>query len=187
MEKLEKDHHMVLVDFKGFEYFFQTLRRSWRKIIFVDLNFFSVLFFRHCGECGERLFWLIFSFCIIFPDTAEKMEKDHREVKLQYYQLKEQHDELKDKMKFFTKESAVDFQEIEEALMIVKQRKEKGVQELDFLEKVEDEKQRGAWNLEFFVFSYIFCRILAKSCAGDCQAAQGERRPGARLPRNGGG
>ena len=99
------------------------------------------------------------------------MEKDHREVKLQYYQLKEQHDELKDKMKFFTKESAVDFQEIEEALMIVKQRKEKGVQELDFLEKVEDEKQRGGWNLEFFIVWYIFCRISAKSCAGDYKAA----------------
>ena len=40
-------------------------------------------------------------------------------------------------------ESAVDFQEIEEALMIVKQRKAKDDQELDFLLKVDNEKVRG--------------------------------------------
>ena len=41
------------------------------------------------------------------------------------------------------KESAVDFQEIEEALMIVKQRKTQGEQELEFLQKVDDEKHKG--------------------------------------------
>ena len=40
-------------------------------------------------------------------------------------------------------ESAVDFQEIEEALVIVKQRKEAQNQELDFLQKVDDEKHKG--------------------------------------------
>ena len=46
-------------------------------------------------------------------------------------------------MRFFTKESAIDFQEIEEALMIVKQRKERENQELEFLEKVDDETNIG--------------------------------------------
>ena len=40
-------------------------------------------------------------------------------------------------------ESAVDFQEIEEALMIVKQKREKENQELDFLHKVEEEQVKG--------------------------------------------
>jgi protein fantom len=37
----------------------------------------------------------------------------------------------------------VDFTEIEEALVLVKQRKEKGEQELDFLEKVDGETKKG--------------------------------------------
>ena len=47
----------------------------------------------------------------------------------------------------FFKESAIDFQEIEEALTIVKQRKEKESHQLDFLHKVDDERSKG--NLEF--------------------------------------
>lgn len=40
-------------------------------------------------------------------------------------------------------ESAVDMRELEEALVIVKKKKEKGDQELDFLHKVEEEKHMG--------------------------------------------
>ena len=40
-------------------------------------------------------------------------------------------------------ESAIDFQEIEEALMIVKQRKETESHDLDFLHKVDDERSKG--------------------------------------------
>ena len=46
-------------------------------------------------------------------------------------------------MNLYFQESAVDFQEIEEALLIVKQRKEKESQELDFLHKVDDERHKG--------------------------------------------
>ncbi|XP_048576646.1 protein fantom-like isoform X2 [Nematostella vectensis] len=70
---------------------------------------------------------------------AEKVEEELRQLRVQHYTLKEQYDDLREKMKFFTKESAVDFQEIEEALVLIKQRKEKGSQDLDFLEKVDDE------------------------------------------------
>ncbi|XP_077993112.1 protein fantom-like [Glandiceps talaboti] len=72
-------------------------------------------------------------------DTREKLEKEHREIQIRYYSTKQQLDELQEKMKFFTKESAVDFQELEEALILVKKRKEKGSQELEFLEKVDEE------------------------------------------------
>ena len=40
-------------------------------------------------------------------------------------------------------ESAVDFTEIEEALVLVKQRKEREEDNLDFLTKVSDEKNKG--------------------------------------------
>ena len=52
-------------------------------------------------------------------------------------------------------ESAVDFQEIEEALMIVKQRKAKDDQELDFLLKVDNEKVRGQFLC--FVLHHQYC------------------------------
>ena len=53
-------------------------------------------------------------------------------------------------------ESAVDFQEIEEALMIIKQRKAKDNQDgLDFLEKVDGEKVKG--------------KIINKSLLNICQ------------------
>nr|XP_058967650.1 protein fantom-like [Pocillopora verrucosa] len=75
-------------------------------------------------------------------ESAEKLNAELRELRVQHYTLKEQYDDLKEKMKFFTKESAVDFQEIEEALVLIKHRKEKGSQDLDFLEKVDDEKSK---------------------------------------------
>ncbi|CAH1779675.1 unnamed protein product [Owenia fusiformis] len=77
-------------------------------------------------------------------EDHEQLQNDFREVQVKYFQLKEEHDELSQKMQFFTRESAVDFQEIEEALVIVKQRKEKGTQDLDFLEKVDGVKQKDA-------------------------------------------
>ena len=40
-------------------------------------------------------------------------------------------------------DSAVNFQEIEEALVIVKQRREKTNPELDFLQKVDEEHGKG--------------------------------------------
>lgn len=75
-------------------------------------------------------------------ESAEKLNSELRELRVQHYTLKEQYDDLKEKMKFFTKESAVDFQEIEEALVLIKHRKEQGSQDLDFLEKVDDEKHK---------------------------------------------
>ena len=36
-------------------------------------------------------------------EEAEKLEDEHRELKIKYFELKQEHDELTDKMKFFTK------------------------------------------------------------------------------------
>ncbi|PIK44491.1 hypothetical protein BSL78_18663 [Apostichopus japonicus] len=72
-------------------------------------------------------------------DEYEKMQKENRELQVKYYQVRQQLEELQEKMKFFTKESALDWQELEEALILVKKRRDKGVENLDFLERVEEE------------------------------------------------
>lgn len=72
----------------------------------------------------------------------EKLQKENREMQVKYYAVRQQLEELQEKMKFFTKESAVDWGEMEEALVLVKKRKERGTQDLEFLEKVDDEVNR---------------------------------------------
>lgn len=72
-------------------------------------------------------------------ESNENLHDEIRDLKVNHFSLKEKHDELMEKMKFFTKESAVDVQELEEALTLIKRRKETGSQDLDFLEKVDEE------------------------------------------------
>ncbi|XP_033626403.1 protein fantom-like isoform X2 [Asterias rubens] len=75
-------------------------------------------------------------------EQYEKLQKENQQLQVNYYQVRQQLDELQDKMRFFTKESAIDFQELEEALIIVKKRKEKVSQDLEFLEKVDEEMNK---------------------------------------------
>ncbi|XP_046328976.2 protein fantom-like isoform X5 [Haliotis rufescens] len=72
-------------------------------------------------------------------DENEKLARDFQELQLKYFQTKEQYDDLEEKMKFFTKESAVDFTEMEEALVLVKQKKQKAMPQPDFLQQVDNE------------------------------------------------
>ncbi|XP_059142176.1 protein fantom-like [Physella acuta] len=72
-------------------------------------------------------------------DAHEKLQTEHRELSINYYTLKEQMDDLNEKMKFFTKESQVDFTEIEEALVLIKQKKQREQKPPDFLQAVDDE------------------------------------------------
>ncbi|XP_063439452.1 protein fantom-like isoform X7 [Mytilus trossulus] len=72
-------------------------------------------------------------------DQFEKLQQDYRSMQVEHYQLKEEYDDLKEKMRFFTKESAIDFSEIEEALVLVKQKKQKAIPDPDFLQKVDVE------------------------------------------------
>ena len=53
-------------------------------------------------------------------EQYEKLQKENQQLQVNYYQVRQQLDELQDKMRFFTKESAIDFQELEEALIIIK-------------------------------------------------------------------
>uniref|UniRef100_K1QMS1 Protein fantom n=1 Tax=Magallana gigas TaxID=29159 RepID=K1QMS1_MAGGI len=75
-------------------------------------------------------------------ETHEQLQAQFREMQLEHYQLKEEYDDLKEKMKFFTKESAIDFSEIEEALVLVKQKKQQSVSDPDFLQKVDREMSK---------------------------------------------
>ncbi|XP_033116274.1 protein fantom-like isoform X2 [Anneissia japonica] len=75
-------------------------------------------------------------------ESHEKLQTDFRELQIKHFQVKQQLDDLQDKMRFFNKESAIDFAEIEEALILVKRRKEQGSQDLDFLERVDEEVNR---------------------------------------------
>ncbi|XP_067651381.1 protein fantom-like isoform X3 [Haliotis asinina] len=72
-------------------------------------------------------------------DENEKLAREFQELQVKYFQIKEQYDDLEEKMKFFTKESAVDFTEMEEALVIVKQKKQKAMPQPDFLQQVDNE------------------------------------------------
>ncbi|RUS82637.1 hypothetical protein EGW08_009590 [Elysia chlorotica] len=72
-------------------------------------------------------------------DAHEKLQDEYRKLQIEYFTQKEQMDDLNEKMKFFTKESAVDFTEIEEALVLIKQRKQQDQQPPDFLQAVDDE------------------------------------------------
>ncbi|XP_062566792.1 protein fantom-like [Saccostrea cucullata] len=78
----------------------------------------------------------------IEKETHEQLQAQFREMQLEHYQLKEEYDDLKEKMKFFTKESAIDFTEIEEALVLVKQKKQQSVPDPDFLQKVDKEMSK---------------------------------------------
>uniref|UniRef100_UPI00398E4E3B protein fantom isoform X2 n=1 Tax=Pristiophorus japonicus TaxID=55135 RepID=UPI00398E4E3B len=71
-------------------------------------------------------------------EQNERLSQENKELQLHYLEHKQQLDELKDRMKFFTKESDIDVAELSEALMLIKVRKLQKNGNLEFLEKVED-------------------------------------------------
>ncbi|XP_008112094.1 protein fantom isoform X2 [Anolis carolinensis] len=75
-------------------------------------------------------------------DQNEKLAQENQELRLQYLEQKQQLDEMKNRMKFFTKESDVDAAELSEALMLIKVRRQQTNGDLTFLEKVEDDTQK---------------------------------------------
>ncbi|XP_043844407.1 protein fantom isoform X4 [Dromiciops gliroides] len=70
-------------------------------------------------------------------DQTEKLTQENKELQLRYLEHKQQLDELKNRMKFFSKESEVDVTEFSEALLLIKSRKEQKNGHLSFLEKVD--------------------------------------------------
>ncbi|KAL1247936.1 hypothetical protein QQF64_023312 [Cirrhinus molitorella] len=72
-------------------------------------------------------------------DLNEKLMQENRELQLRYLEQKQQLDEIRERMKFFTKESEIDAAELSEALMLIKVRRSQKSGELGFLEKVEED------------------------------------------------
>uniref|UniRef100_A0A670J1F0 RPGRIP1 like n=1 Tax=Podarcis muralis TaxID=64176 RepID=A0A670J1F0_PODMU len=68
-------------------------------------------------------------------DQNEKLAQENNELRLRYLEQKQQLDDLRNRMKFFTKESDIDMAELSEALVLIKQ----ASGDLMFLEKVEDD------------------------------------------------
>ena len=80
-------------------------------------------------------------------DKVESAEIENRDLRKKFYVMKEELEELQRKQSIFDAHSPIDTAEIEEALVIVRQRKEGvgggGATSLDFLQKVEDEKNEA--------------------------------------------
>ncbi|KAM9122376.1 protein fantom isoform 2-T2 [Pangshura tecta] len=72
-------------------------------------------------------------------DQNEKLTQENKELQMHYLEHKQQLDELKNRMKFFTKESDTEMAELSEALMLIKVRKQQKNGDLTFLEKIEDD------------------------------------------------
>ncbi|KFQ95738.1 Protein fantom [Nipponia nippon] len=72
-------------------------------------------------------------------DQKEKLMQENKDLQLCYLEHKQQLDELKNHMKFLTKESDIDVAELSEALLLIKVRKQQKNGDLMFLEKVDDD------------------------------------------------
>ncbi|KGL93286.1 Protein fantom [Charadrius vociferus] len=72
-------------------------------------------------------------------DQKEKLMQENKDLQLCCLEHKQQLDELKNRMKFLTKESDIDVAELNEALLLIKVRKQQKNGDLMFLEKVDDD------------------------------------------------
>ncbi|XP_053256073.1 protein fantom isoform X2 [Podarcis raffonei] len=72
-------------------------------------------------------------------DQNEKLAQENNELRLRFLEQKQQLDDLRNRMKFFTKESDIDMAELSEALVLIKVRRQQASGDLMFLEKVEDD------------------------------------------------
>ncbi|XP_035192404.1 protein fantom isoform X3 [Oxyura jamaicensis] len=75
-------------------------------------------------------------------DQKEKLMQENKDLQTCYLENKQQLDELKNHMKCLTKESDVDVTELNEALLLIKVRKQQKNWDLMFLEKVDDDTNK---------------------------------------------
>ncbi|NXW82899.1 FTM protein, partial [Alopecoenas beccarii] len=75
-------------------------------------------------------------------DQKEKLMQENKELQLRHLEHQQQLDELKNHMKLLTKESDIDVAELNEAVLLVKGRKQQKNGDLTFLEKVEDDAHK---------------------------------------------
>ncbi|XP_025957998.2 protein fantom isoform X6 [Dromaius novaehollandiae] len=71
-------------------------------------------------------------------DQNEKLTQENKDLQLHCLEHKQQLEELKNHMKFFTKESDIGVAELREALMLIKVRKQQKNGDLTIFEKIED-------------------------------------------------
>ncbi|XP_053811918.1 protein fantom-like isoform X3 [Vidua chalybeata] len=72
-------------------------------------------------------------------DQKEKLMQDNKDLQLRYLEQKQQLDDLKNQVKFLTKESDVGVAEVNETIFLVKDRKQQKNVDLLFSEKVGDD------------------------------------------------
>ncbi|KFZ60125.1 Protein fantom, partial [Antrostomus carolinensis] len=75
-------------------------------------------------------------------DQKEKLMQENKDLQLCCQEHKQQLDELKNHMKFLTKEGDIDAAELSEAVSLVKVRKQQKNGDLTFLEKVDDDTHK---------------------------------------------
>ncbi|XP_062344278.1 protein fantom isoform X2 [Cinclus cinclus] len=76
-------------------------------------------------------------------DQKEKLMQDNKDLQLRYLEQQQELDDLKNQVKFLTKERDVGVVELNETLFHMKDRKQQKNVDLLFLEKVEDDIHKG--------------------------------------------
>jgi len=66
-----------------------------------------------------------------------------RETQVKYYEMKQKYDDMSEKMHFLSKESNIDFSEIEEALILVRERRTRRSNEDEFTGKLDAERAKA--------------------------------------------
>ena len=72
-------------------------------------------------------------------EQYDKLTAEHRDMQVKYFDMKQKFDDMNEKMLFLSRESNIDFTEIEEALIIVKEKRASKNTD-DFLSQVDSEK-----------------------------------------------
>ncbi|XP_032086615.1 protein fantom isoform X2 [Thamnophis elegans] len=77
-------------------------------------------------------------------DQTEKLAQENQELRMRCLEQKQQLEQLKARLHFFTKENDVDVADLSEALALLKVHRQRASGDLGFLEKVEDDSQKDA-------------------------------------------
>ncbi|XP_029140472.1 protein fantom [Protobothrops mucrosquamatus] len=75
-------------------------------------------------------------------DQTEKLSQENQELRMRCLEQKQQLEELKARVNFFTKENDVDMTELNEALTLLKVHRQQASGNLGFLEKVQDDSHK---------------------------------------------
>ncbi|XP_045892940.1 protein fantom [Micropterus dolomieu] len=71
-------------------------------------------------------------------DTSEKLTEENKKLHIQFLEQKQQLEELRDRLKFYSRESEYDVAELTEALLLIKTRNSQKSGDLGFLKEVEE-------------------------------------------------